>query len=379
MGNNTTYRSDIFYFDLSLMLGISVTAIVGNILVFICYWKIRSLRSVTNVFILSLSISDLFVAILSTPASIAVLLFGILPPFDTRSLEIIIYLIFDMGPSILSIYSLTLVALDRALAITKPFIHEKYVTRKTAWVAVVLSWFFVCLMVMMVRFMKKSEFSLFIILMSYGIPVSIMVFCYSLMAYIAKKHASKLRALNKTANRFREEKRSTNENNNLSPTKNGEDSGVPLMVVYDNKRRKSGGWINGRLKGSLRSISSTVTIKSRSKSIASGVRYLRREFKAALTLSFILSCFVLSWTPFMSLNIMLFICGNDEACGKKISPELAKYFKILHYSNSALNPILYVLLNKRWRSAFKKILCCCERKRSPKRALETTQSEYFGW
>ena len=35
-----------------------------------------------------------------------------------------------------------------------------------------------------------------------------------------------------------------------------------------------------------------------------------------------------------------------------------KYFKLLHYSNSALNPLLYILLNRSWKAAFKLTVCC---------------------
>ena len=95
-----------------------------------------------------------------------------------------------------------------------------------------------------------------------------------------------------------------------------------------------------------------------------GMRFLWREVRASLKLSFILFCFVVLWTPFIAINIEHYRCTVDIGypCNT-ITLDMVKYFKLLHYSNSALNPLLYLMLNKSWKIAFKLTLCCGDRMR----------------
>ena len=100
-------------------------------------------------------------------------------------------------------------------------------------------------------------------------------------------------------------------------------------------------------------------------------RLLKRELKAAMTLALILGCFILSWTPFVGVNIEYYRNPNVI-----FPPHMVKYFKVLHYLNSSVNPVLYILLNKRWRAAFRMTICQTKKDR---KQSESTQTELFGW
>ena len=315
--------------DSFLFLTISVVATFGSIVVFICYKRFHSLRTVTNVFILSLSASDLLVALFSIPLSFSLFVFH---KYDKS-----IYYVGDMTPSILSIYSLALVAVDRALAITKPYFHQEKVTRKSAWVLVAITWVVMLCYSLIGMMSDKKSFTISAVLVAYVIPVVIMVLSYTVMGFVAKRHAKELNELDKTMTRFQTDQPTLI--NEMQRNING-NRFVKEIAAYDDNI-------------SINSPNFSRENPSLINSTLSKTRHLKRELKAALTLSMILSCFIITWTPFMSLNIAHF--GN-----KKVSEELIKYFKILHYANSALNPILYVVLNQRWRKAFKKVLCFCK-------------------
>ena len=371
---------EINKFDGALFIIISFLAIVGNIIVFLCYSRYRVLRTITNVFIISLSASDLLVAIISIPYSFGVFVCSLYPDYQDEKLGTLIYLTCDMIPSILSIYSLTLVAVDRAIAISKPFFHSKNITRRTAWIAVACTWCFVSSLVSFLYVLDPPQFTLFIILMAYAIPVGIMIVSYLIMGFVAKKHASELSQLDKTISRLRADARNKQEaseamnNNGSLLTEESHLNGyqfTPLVVTYKKNgsteivEKNQRNWF----RKSVRRLSS-LHVRPRTRTITHGMRTRRREMKAALTLSMILSCFILSWTPFIALNIEYFRCPN---C--RIDHRVTKYFKLLHYTNSALNPILYILLNKRWRAAFKKVVCF---KMNNSHDSDAT-TELFGW
>ena len=356
-------------FDAFLFIAISVISIIGNSIIFVVYIRHRVLRNTTNVFIISLSASDMIVAVLSIPFSFGTFLCNVLPQEDQRSLENILYTACDILPSILSIYSLSLVAVDRAVVILHPFIHKKYVNQRSASITVGIMWITCISVVALLLFiMDWSQFTLFAIFIAYVIPVAIMIVSYAVVGYVAKKHAKDINKLERTVSRLRV---MHNES--------------PALAFKVDKAQVTYNDSNDSLLNNLVRNDSVPCIKSnalvpkslqwlptpqysKKSSINLGVKCLWREIKAALKLSFILSCFVISWTPFMALNIEHFSHPN-----KNIGIKVLMYFKLLHYSNSALNPLLYILLNKTWKAAFKMTICCKKEKR------RLTLKSVIGW
>ena len=384
--NNTTFQSNInnsyntynvntkcliqdfrSQLDAFLFIFISLSAIFGNTIVFVCYYKYRPLRSITNVYILSLSASDLLVAMLTVPYTFVIFVCKLQPQLADNQLQSVFYMMCDMVPSILSIYALALVAIDRGIAISKPFWHRKYMNNKRASLTVVFMWLFVFGLVSFLFVFDPAEFTLFIIIMAYALPVIIMIFCYGLMGFVAKRHAKELSSLEKTRTRLRKE----DSYGDSSPPYNG--SRPLINNNIDDKRdllQKQGSWLcSSMYRFSL------AKIRTRSSSIVHGMRALKRELKAALTLSLILGCFIISWTPFIALNIEHYRCPHCP-----ISFKMLEYFKMLHYTNSALNPVLFILLNKRWRSAFFTVIMRRKKNRGLSTASEmSTITVTTGW
>ncbi|GFS92216.1 octopamine receptor Oamb [Nephila pilipes] len=79
----------------------------------------------------------------------------------------------------------------------------------------------------------------------------------------------------------------------------------------------------------------------------------RTEAKATKTVGIIVGGFILCWLPFFTVYLIMGFC---EPC---IPELLFKVFFYLGYCNSALNPIIYGIISKDFRAAFKKILCRC--------------------
>ena len=376
-------------FEAFLFVAISLITLCGSIVVVVCFIRHRSLRNSTNVFIVSLTASDLFVAVLSIPYSFGVFMCGWRP--DSHDTGSVVYLICDMLPSILSIYSLCLVALDRALAVTNPFFHTRYVHVKSASVAVVSVWMFVASFVAFIYILGRRQFTLFIIFMSYVIPVSVMVTCYALIGYVGRQHNNAVALMEKSNlplaevnkdEQSREDATNNEDSMHLEnePTQEFETTyeteirpPLPSSAVRSNKKRRL--TVRGEQRGTLtwmrkafcRKMSQVVSVPEK----RSSLNLIRKEFRAAVHLLLLLGVFVIAWTPFIGLNIRMYVC---EGC--HIDSQLVKYFKFLHYSNSAINPLLYVVLNKRWRKAISAVFFWT---RQHGRTTDETLSQLDGW
>ena len=78
------------------------------------------------------------------------------------------------------------------------------------------------------------------------------------------------------------------------------------------------------------------------------------EARVTKTLAIIMFCFVACWLPFFSIYIVRSQLEDTES----IPGVVLDIFIWLGYFNSALNPILYAILNRNFRIAFKDILAC---------------------
>ncbi|GFS46519.1 octopamine receptor Oamb [Trichonephila inaurata madagascariensis] len=93
--------------------------------------------------------------------------------------------------------------------------------------------------------------------------------------------------------------------------------------------------------------------KSNKRNVRWHAKRFRTEAKATKTVGIIVGGFILCWLPFFTVYLIMGFC---EPC---IPELLFKVFFYLGYCNSALNPIIYGIISKDFRAAFKKILCRC--------------------
>ena len=87
-----------------------------------------------------------------------------------------------------------------------------------------------------------------------------------------------------------------------------------------------------------------LTINGKSKRFS-----LSAELKAAKTLGVVIGAFIVCWSPFFALNLNYYICRCPPP------PLVVSVAKWMHYGNSMLNPLIYGLMNKDFRYAFRKL------------------------
>lgn len=81
-------------------------------------------------------------------------------------------------------------------------------------------------------------------------------------------------------------------------------------------------------------------------------RSLKREIRTASTIAFVIGFFFVTWSPFFIAATVILYCGLK--CYP--SAEVTNILKILHYSNSAINPVVYGVRIPEFRKTFKFIL-----------------------
>lgn len=79
------------------------------------------------------------------------------------------------------------------------------------------------------------------------------------------------------------------------------------------------------------------------------------ERKASKVLGIIFAIFVLSWTPFFTVNIISVLC---ESCMEDLSESVMASIVWLGYLSSLANPIIYTMFSTSFRTVFYRILTC---------------------
>ncbi|XP_026774633.3 D(1) dopamine receptor [Pangasianodon hypophthalmus] len=312
---------------LSLLI---LSTLLGNMLVCAAVTKFRHLRSkVTNFFVISLAVSDLLVAILVMPWKAVTEIVGFWPFGSFCD----IWVAFDIMCSTASILNLCVISVDRYWAISSPFRYERKMTPKVAFVMISIAWtlsVLISFIPVQLNWHKVQPVSLPLqntshgapltdncdsslnrtyaissSLISFYIPVAIMIVTYTQIYRIAQKQIKRISALERAAESAKFRHNSMGSNCNM-------DSESSFKMSF------------------------------------------KRETKVLKTLSVIMGVFVCCWLPFFVLNCMVPFCERNLPC---ISPTTFDIFVWFGWANSSLNPIIYAF-NADFRRAFAILLGC---------------------
>ncbi|RMC14339.1 hypothetical protein DUI87_09433 [Hirundo rustica rustica] len=121
----------------SLLALLILWTLFGNVLVCAAIVRYRHLRSkVTNIFIVSLAVSDLLVALLVMPWKAVAEVAGYWPFGAFCN----VWVAFDIMCSTASILNLCVISVDRYWAISSPFRYERKMTQRLALVMISVAW-----------------------------------------------------------------------------------------------------------------------------------------------------------------------------------------------------------------------------------------------
>ncbi|XP_068585365.1 D(5)-like dopamine receptor [Cebidichthys violaceus] len=308
-----------------VLCALIVSTLLGNTLVCAAVIKFRHLRSkVTNSFVISLAVSDLFVAVLVMPwravSEVAgIWLFGRF--CDT-------WVAFDIMCSTASILNLCIISMDRYWAISSPFRYERKMTRRFAFLMIGVAW----TLSILISFIPvqlnwhraradnstsddpedcnaslNRTYAISSSLISFYIPVVIMVGTYTRIFRIAQTQIRRISSLERAAG----------------------------PRAQSHRHHRASTQDESSLKTSF-----------------------KRETKVLKTLSIIMGVFVFCWLPFFVLNCVVPFCALDsEGAPPCVSDTTFSIFVWFGWANSSLNPVIYAF-NADFRKAFSTILGC---------------------
>ncbi|CAF1090809.1 unnamed protein product [Adineta ricciae] len=282
----------------------------------------------SNYLILNLAISDLLLGIAVLPFSASYSTFHIWH-FGKFLCEM--WLIIDVLCSTASIWGLLMIAFDRYIATNYPiyYRHHRHSIPRAS-VTICIAWFVsiaICLLPTLIfekspqlmtttkynaqthqcELFKDSSFVITSSLLSFYIPLIIMIFLYAKVLYAIKQQSS-LRLKVNSIHRTIHDKVNRQIDNNLI------DEDLPSSDQQQIGRRE-----------------------------------LSAEVRVTRSLAIVIGCFICCWLPFFTLYIIRAVCD----C---LSFNAIEFFFWLGYSNSSINPVLYAILNKNFRDAFRNIL-----------------------
>ena len=94
------------------------------------------------------------------------------------------------------------------------------------------------------------------------------------------------------------------------------------------------------------------TIKRKTSKLHQNTK-LRRDIRAAKTIAIMIGLFLIGWLPFFTLGLVQFAGGNLAV----LPAHSVCAVKLLQYSNSLFNPILYGQNFPKFRNAYVRMLC----------------------
>ncbi|XP_033102955.1 beta-2 adrenergic receptor-like [Anneissia japonica] len=195
-------------------------SIGGNILVIVSVLVVERLHRVANMFIVSLAVADLMVSVFVMPFNANFITSG---TWHFGLAFCSVYQSFDILACTSSILSLCVIAVDRYLAITSPFTYTQKITRSSATILIALVWlvsFLISVLPVILDFHEDPEakaaglyndqyfcvlilsgrFAVISSLVSFYLPMVVMVFIYARIFAVARKQARQIAAYDKPSN-----------------------------------------------------------------------------------------------------------------------------------------------------------------------------------
>ncbi|KAG1943481.1 5-hydroxytryptamine receptor 4 isoform X1 [Pimephales promelas] len=308
-----------------VLVTIIILTVLGNLLVIVALCKDRQLRKKkTNFFVVSLAFVDLLVALVVMPLAAIELTTGQWSYGDTFCL---VRTSLDVQLTTVSILHLCCIALDRYYAICcQPLVYNNKMTPIRVSLMLVGCWvisFFISFLPIMQSwntigiesfieqrklnssrnstcvFMVNRPYALVCSAVAFYVPLMLMGLAYQRIYITAIGHARRIGSLHR--------------------------AGSAPSSTYHNHEQ-------------------------------SGSSRIKNETKAAKTLAVIMGCFCLCWAPFFITNVV------DPFINYSVPWQMWTAWLWLGYINSGLNPFLYAFLNRAFRRAFIRILCCGDKR-----------------
>ena len=289
---DSTICRGILASSILLMLAI----LFGNALVIASYKTNRRLRTRTNVFLVSLAISDFLVGSVSLPMWIYLVGTEKENLWNVSAAFMAVYKSFDVFSALASIYHLTAISVERYIAVSRPFYYKSLPSLfhraliAFAWTAAgflaSLSFF-----TTLEKAWSSRIYSVVLLICGFAGPTVVITCMYVGVFAVARS----------LLKRF------------------------PSHLTTQHSR------------GSLK-------------------KYYQGERKVAITVALITCLFIAAWVPFFTVSVTAAFCLSCLPSSPDSLSVLITIVKTVHYMNSAVNPLVYARRDQEMRRTFFRLL-----------------------
>ncbi|KAI1287318.1 Dopamine receptor 2 [Halotydeus destructor] len=350
------------------------TIVIGNTLIIIAVYREAYLqRSVTNYYIVSLAIADLLVGVLILPFAALYELADRTWFFGDLFCDIW-YAIAILGCTS-SIFNLCIVSMDRYWAIFEPLKYAAQVSKRRSMVLIMVAWSMALIlsfpMMIVARnadsYPKKPPMTcqlftneaLYIFVASvfgFYVPLGVMGFVYVSIYRAAKRRLKSYKegtikvkcsliGYGPLTMRVHSRQETATSANCPEP----QEPSTPETETESIRRK-----LNRMLASSNRQISK-----------------FNREHRAAKTIGVVFGAFVICWLPYFTYLLALLYFNVDI----REPPALLRSSNWLGWSNSAINPFIYIIWSRDFRRAFRRLFQWRRRRQAPSLNSSSTNSD----
>nr|BAT25129.1 cannabinoid receptor-like 1 [Lymnaea stagnalis] len=382
-------------YGLTLLIGV-----IGNALVIVSVTRYQRMRSITNIFLLSLASADLLVVCICIPVKCAAFI-SFTWTFGEFLCKAVHYL--QNVSSVCSVLTLTTMSLERYYAIRHPM-RAKYVcTAGRAWRVTCVLWTLSIILAMPIIFQRVHKlvgvkvkaywcinnwesvfysrlYEVYMLLLMLIVPLLIMTFAY--VSIIRELWTMASLRSSMTSRGYVVKRHSQN-------TSNGQCVGVTNGT--------GAGWAANRLGGITRfafrsknanggSTHSTPASSPgrnserspvfRSQSVNRDGEDDKTKIQVIKMLVAVIVVFILCWAPILISNTLTAFGYIDTLNYGYLKP-MRQVFYLMSYANSCINPVIYGFMSKHFRSTFYHALCTCWK--SPRGARSRVLMRQTSW
>lgn len=286
---------------------LTLLTLAGNVFVFVAVACDRKLRTVSNLFIVSLSLADLLVGtVVMVPATLS----EVCQRWVLGASFCPVWASFDVMLCSASVLNVCLISFDRYLSIMTPLRYNALMTARRAAILLVIAWSIAVAssFVPITNGWHNPEYNSLINLTTSG-PVPQCVLRVSLPYALSASFVTIL---------------------------------LPITIAFilycrvSEEAKRQAVFVRSLIAPSRVLLGQELTTSS-----------IREPFtrKATVTLGVIVGAYVVTWTPFLVTNVV------DAHC-QCVPPKLFGAFVWLGYCNSLVNPIIYPLLMRDFRKVY---------------------------